>query len=228
MSGPGSTDPAGGLSIGLPADTSDSEQLFGRTLNNSSSATWAGKGSFSQNDGSIFVNQAGATFAIQNDIEWSGDGTSMFNNAGTFTKAGISATTTFKPALNNGGTVQVQQGTLNLTADGIVGGTYSIGSSGVLMVDSDAITTTTPAFPDVFTSGNWAAAFSGTATDTSGTGIASVGLSLFDGTHYFNGTAFVSTTPVFNPASLNGSAWTYAIPVAEFTRLVVYRSEPGD
>ena len=222
MSGPGTTITAGGLLIGLPADTSDSETLSARTVNSSSSTTWAGKGSFTQNDGSIFVNLAGATFTIQNDIGWSSDGTTVFNNAGTFAKAAISATTVFKPALNNSGTVQVQQGTLNLTAVGIVGGTYSIGSSGVLMVDSDAITPTTPAFPDVFTSGNWAATFAGTSTDTSGTGIASVGVSLFDGTHYFNGTAFVSTTPVFNPATLNGSAWTYAIPVAEFASDLSY------
>jgi hypothetical protein len=222
MSGPGTTVPSGGLMIGQAADTDDNETLSGRTLNNTATTTWAGGGNFAQNDGSVFDNQAGATFDIENDIGWNSDGTAVFDNAGTFIKSAISATTSFSTALNNDNSVQVQQGTLSLQAGGILGGTYSITPTGTLAVGADAITTTNPAFPSVFTSGNWAGTFSGTATDGSGSGLASVGVSLFDGTNYFDGTGFTSTTPVFNPATLTGSDWTYTIPIGDFTSDVTY------
>ena len=222
MSGAGTTSPNGGLSIGQAADTADNETLSGRILNNVASTAWAGGGSFSQNDGSVFDNQAGATFTIENDDDWNGDGSAVFDNAGTLTKSAITVATTFQVPLNNENSVQVQHGTLSLQAGGIVGGTYSIAPAGTLTIGSSAMTTTTAAFPNDFTSGNWTATISGTATDGSGTGIASVGVSLFDGTDYFDGTAFTSTTPVFNPATLNGSGWTYAIPASTFTSDVIY------
>ncbi len=52
------------------------------------------------------------------------------------------------------------------------------------------------ALPSDFTAGplNWAGTFTGSAQDNSGSGLASVGVSLFDGQDYYNGTAFASPT----------------------------------
>ncbi len=217
MSGSGMTLPAGGLLLGLAADSGDSEILAGRTLINSGNATWAGGGNFNQAAGSVFLNAATGSLTIANDINWNSDNSNLFLNAGSFTKTGVSAKTTFQAPLNNTGAVQVQKGTLSLTTNGVEGGTYTIVAPGKLVFDNDTITTGSTTFPQAFTSGNWAASFSGTTTDGSGTGIASVGVSLFDGTHYFDGTGFTSTTPVFNAAVLNGANWTYTIPVSIFT-----------
>ena len=49
------------------------------------------------------------------------------------------------------------------------------------------------------TSGNWTGSITVTAQDnTGGVGVGSVGVSIFDGSNYWNGTSFASSTPVFN------------------------------
>jgi hypothetical protein len=219
MDGPGNTVFEGSLQIGYPSDTNDQETLDGRTLTDSGTATWSGGGSFLQLDGATFVNQAGATFTIENGDTWSSnDGTGIIANAGTLEENASGDTTTIDAALDNTGSVLVEQGTLSLQGGGVVGGTYLVQAGATLTFGSDNVTTTSVAVPSDFTSGpiNWNAAFSGTAQDHSGSGLASVGVSLFDGSKYYNGTGFTSPTPVYNAAKLSGSSWIYAIGTSKF------------
>jgi hypothetical protein len=121
-------------------------------------------------------------------------------------------------------------GSLTLTAGSLVlpaltnftGSTITIDAPATLTVGGDSIGATTAAFATLFTTGGWVAAFDGTAQDQSGTGLASVGVSLFDGSLYFNGTAFASATPVYNSATLTGNSFSYSIPVADFSTDVSY------
>ncbi len=219
MDGVGNTIAQGGLQIGLPGDTNDSEMLDGRTLTNAGTATWSGGGDFSQLDGATFVNQAGATFDIQTGLTWSnGDGTGTMANAGTLEESASGDRTVLDAALDNTGSVKVEQGTLSLRGGGIVGGTYLVLAGATLTFGNDNVTTTSIAVPSDFTTGplNWSAAFAGTAQDNSGSGLASVGVSLFNGTDYYNGTAFASPTAVFNAAKLSSSSWIYSIDTSNF------------
>ena len=58
--------------------------------------------------------------------------------------------------------------------------------------------------------------------DTTGFGIASVGLSIFDGSHYWDGFAFESTTPVFNATMLSNNLWSYHLDTSGLTDGTVY------
>ena len=178
----------------------------------------------SQSDGGTFVNEANASFAIENDLTWSSDGTGTFANAGTLLNSAGTGTTTLEAALDNTGSVQVQQGTLSLQGGGVVGGTYLVLAGATLTFGNDNVTTTSVALPGDFTTSplNWAGTFTGSAQDNSGSGLASVGVSLFDGHDYYDGTAFESPTAVFNAAALAGNSWTYTIPTAIFTSDLAY------
>jgi hypothetical protein len=225
MDGAGNTITEGGLQIGLPSDMNDDETQGGRTLTNAGAATWAGGGGFSQMDGATFVNQPKASFNIENGLTWaSNDGTGVIANAGTLEEAASGATTTLQAALDNTGSVRVEQGTLSLQSGGVVGGSYLVLAGATLTFGNDNVTTTSIAVPGDFTNGplSWSATYSGTATDNSGSGLASVGASLFDGTNYYNGSAFQSPTPVFNAATLSGSSWTYTIEASNFQGDVPY------
>src|SRR5262249_43553232 len=128
-------------------------------------------------------------------------------------------------AANNSGSVQVPAGTLKLQGGGSVGGTYTIAAGATLSgvySSAVAITPTSLTFPGDFVFSQLGATFSGTASDGSGTGLASVGVSLFDGSNYFDGTAFESSTPVFNAATLDGTSWSYTIPAIDFSPGVTY------
>jgi hypothetical protein len=221
MSGSGATVAAGGLQLGQATDGSDNESLAGRTFRNASSATWAGGGSFSQTDGSTFSNLAGASFTITNGLPWSGDASTSFANAGTLTEAAPpTRTTTFTTPLDNTGSVLVRTGTLSLQGGCAPGGTYTVAPAGTLTVGQDATTPASVKLPSALTCGQ--CTFSGSATDASGTGLASVGVSLFDGSHYWDGRVFESATPVFNPARLTGSTFSYTLASANFRSDVAY------
>ena len=219
MDGVGNTITDGDLQIGLPSDTDNQLTLDGRTLTNAGTATWAGSGSFSQVDGATFVNQAGATFNIDNGLtSYSNDGTGTIANAGTIVESASGDATTLDAAFDNTGSVQVEQGTLSVEGGSVVGGSYLVLAGATLTFGNDNVTTTSIAVPSAFTAGplNWSAAFAGTAQDNSGSGLASVGASLFNGQDYYNGTAFSSPTHVYNPAVLSGSSWTYSIETGNF------------
>ncbi len=99
---------------------------------------------------------------------------------------------------------------------GIIGGTYTIAPTGTLILGADNVTPTSLSVPRVFAADGWVGTFSGTANDVSGTGLASVGVSFSNGSKYFDGTAFESTTPVYLPANLSGTNWTLTIPMIDF------------
>ncbi len=224
MDGAGTTIAQGTLQIGLAADTDDQEVLSGRTLTNTGAGTWAGGGSFSEANGGTFNNEANASFTIDNALTWSSDGTATLANAGSLVESPGSGTTTLQAALDNNGSVSVQQGTLSLQGGGIVGGSYLVLAGATLTFGNDNVTTTSVAVPAAFTTGpfNWGATFTGTAHDNSGSGLATVGVSLFDGQHYYNGTAFASPTAVFNAAALSGNSWTYTIVTGNFQSDLAY------
>jgi len=215
MSGTGTTVAEGGLQVGT-SGTSQTEFLLVRTMINSSSAVVESKDTFIQSDNSTFINTNVATLSIQDNVNWSDDHTSVIANDGTITVA-VASQTKALPDLDNTGSVQVAQGNLLLGGGGIARGTYSIAAGGTMTEGTDAISPISVAFPLTFTANGWNATFSGTASDASGSGLASVGLSFFDGKHYFDGTAFESSSPVYVPAILNGSNWTLETPVSIFS-----------
>ncbi len=220
MSGPGTTVAEGSLQIGS-GDANDAEYLSVRTLINSSTATVEENNNFIESYNGTFENLSAATLTILSNVDWeaSTDGTGDIVNQGTIIVPAGTKAETAPPDLINTGSVQVQQGTLTLGDGGSVGGTYTIDAGANLTDDADAITPSSVTFPRDFITGGWAAIFSGTA---SGAGLASVGVSLFDGTNYFDGTAFESSTPVFLPATLNGTNWTFIIQVSDFSTDVSY------
>ena len=139
-------------------------------------------------------------------------------------KAAGTGTTVLRSALDNTGLVQVQEGTLSVQGGGVVGGSYLVDAGASLTFGTDNVTTTSVALPADFTAGplSWTGTFTGSAQDNSGSGLASVGVSLFDGNDYYNGTAFGSATPTYNGAALAGDAWTYAINTSIFTADLPY------
>jgi hypothetical protein len=231
MSGPGTTVAAGGLQLGKAGDSGDVESLIVRTLVNAGGGTMESKDTFNQFYSSTFQNPAGATLDLQAAVKWQSesDGTAVIDNRGSLTvSAGLDSATVSSypqvdPFLYNTGNIEVRTGTLDLLRSGDnVGGTYRILAGATLEDGSDSITTSSVAFPAAFTAGDYGATFSGTAADASGTGLASVGVSLYDGSHYWDGTAFGSMTPVFNPAVLTGTGWSYTIPIAAFSSDATY------
>jgi hypothetical protein len=87
-------------------------------VNNSGAALWSA-GNFSTGSAGTFTNQATGTFTTNFDGSFAynpGGGTSVFNNAGTFTKSGGTGTTTFSSTFNNTGTVAAASGTLAFTS----------------------------------------------------------------------------------------------------------------
>jgi hypothetical protein len=224
MDGAGTTIAQGSLMLGLAGDANDVETLSSRTLTNSGTATWAGGGSISQTNGGTFVNQASASFEVANDAKWHSDRTGTLVNAGTLTKSAGTGTTILYVPFKNTGSVKVQKGTLSLQNDAVVGGSYLVLAGATLAFGNDNVTTASVTLPSGFTVGtlDWAGTFAGTAQDNSGSGLASVGVSLTDGTHYYNGTSFTSSTPVLNTAALTGNSWTYTILAGNFKSDTAY------
>ena len=147
-----------------------------------------------------------------------------FNNAGTLEKSAGSGNSVISLPVNNTGSVRVQQGALSLQGGGVVGGTYLVLAGATLTFGTDNVTTASVALPSDFTASplTWAGTFAGSAQDNSGSGLASAGVSLFNGQDYYDGTAFESPTVVFNPAALSANSWTYTILAANFTNDLAY------
>jgi hypothetical protein len=129
MSGPGVTVAQGGLILDTSAIPGGPIILDGRTLDNVRSAVWVG----TQQDitvihGGVIDNLAGATFQIQADatVDSNGGGPGTFLNEGTLVKAVTPGTTVFGITFDNRGTVDVQSGTLRLTAGGDATGSYKV------------------------------------------------------------------------------------------------------
>jgi hypothetical protein len=146
MSGSGLTVANGGLALSGPAN----KVLSQRTITNTATATWTDTGNFVLGGGATFINQAGATFDIQNNaVLGYGAGTApRFNNAGTFRKSAGTGTTTLGGSVvfTNTGTVEVRTGTLflqgvftNFADRTLTNGTYVV--SGILKFASAELAT---------------------------------------------------------------------------------------
>ncbi len=147
MAGTGATTANGGiLWNGFGATLS-------RTLNHSGSATLSGpNSSLTIATGGVFNNQAGAVFDITNNQSVFGAG--IFNNlaAAAFRRTVSPDAVAVQPRFNNGGTVSVRTGTLNLTGggshtglfDGSLDGALGFGGGTHTLAAGSAVTT-----PDV-------------------------------------------------------------------------------
>lgn len=116
MSGTGSTTLASGslFTISGAAD----KALAGQTLNLGGTTTWSDKGSLIFANKAAINNQSGAQFLIMNDQSIQGSG--RFSNAGTLVKTVGTGTTSFDTGIafaNDGGTVDVESGTLRFAGD---------------------------------------------------------------------------------------------------------------
>jgi hypothetical protein len=99
--------------------------LYGRTLINDASATWAG-GNVGVSNGASFINAATGTFNDTVDGGFGGGGCPTFTNQGLFLKSGGTGTTFLEMDLFNSGTVQVQQGVLDVSCGYVQGSGGSI------------------------------------------------------------------------------------------------------
>jgi hypothetical protein len=114
--------------------------LFGGILNLLGKTVWQDSGNIWVDLGGTINNEAGASFTITNDQTISNGGT--FNNLGTLTKSGLIGTTTIGGTFNNGGSVIVKVGTLNLSGGvgqvdpsgtTLTGGSWSVIGSGATL-----------------------------------------------------------------------------------------------
>ena len=137
--------------------------LDGRTITNQGTASVTGTGTVYFRNGAVFDNQAGATFDVQTDLSLSHflGATTSFNNAGTVRKSGGTGTATFALVFNNqGGTIDVQSGILNLSRGGThTGSTFTVASGASLQFS---------AYTHTF-SGSYSGSGSGSLQLTSGT-----------------------------------------------------------
>jgi len=133
LRGAGMTTIATGAALGIDGSSAKNLQ---RTINNAGAATWNSTGDVLCGAGVAFNNQAGGTFAIQNDQTWSfnASGTPpQFNNlaGSTLTKGAGSGTTTFSNVpLNNNGTVHAGSGVVALAGGGAGAGPFTVASAG--------------------------------------------------------------------------------------------------
>jgi hypothetical protein len=124
------------LSFGGPA-------LDARALYNAGLAVWTGTNSVSLANGAVLDNLLGATFLVEANATLGG-GLATFINDGDLEKVLSSGTTTFNLTFNNtdGGTVEVQTGTLNLAGPGNSTGAMSVSGGAVLLFSGTSPGTT--------------------------------------------------------------------------------------
>ena len=111
---------------------------LGGTLENAGTVTYSGtRLQFGLGGGvpGVIDNLATGVFNVPGEGDFGRSATAphSFNNAGTFTKSGAGTTTEFYyVAFNNGGTADVQQGTLKLRSGGNSSGSFAVASGAVL------------------------------------------------------------------------------------------------
>jgi len=144
INGGGTVTTQGTLTLGS-ASASDNEFLNGATLDNAGSATLAvlngntNYGLYLENS-ALFDNLPGASFTFQTDAEIYSNGSASitFENEGTLTKAGGTATSPVLATFNqtSTGNLQVQSGTLQLYGGGTISGSLSASSGDTLNFNS--------------------------------------------------------------------------------------------
>jgi hypothetical protein len=148
MEGLGTTSVAAGATVTLSNNTLGGDGftfLSGRTLTNAGSATWVSPISgfntaLELSAGATWINEANALFDIKNSLPInSGEGGGTFVNLGTFRKsAGTSITTvTSGVTFQNGGTVQVQTGSLQLRGPSQNDGAINLAAGSTLDIRND-------------------------------------------------------------------------------------------
>lgn len=104
-----------------------------RTLNNTANARWTGQGNIAIDVGAVFNNLSGGILQIENNRNFVGDRTSVFNNAGTLRKVIGSQATRFNGVtFNNSGTVEIQTGLLGFTWGGTSSASFRVDSGAIL------------------------------------------------------------------------------------------------
>jgi hypothetical protein len=119
---------------GLSITGGGAKSLSRRTLTNSAAATWTA-GQVNSGSAADFVNAATGTFNNTFDGNWLynlGGGLSTFTNLGTFTKSAGAGATVFTSAFHSSGTVNVNSGTLQLSAGSTHSGGVNVAASAVL------------------------------------------------------------------------------------------------
>jgi fibronectin-binding autotransporter adhesin len=145
MAGNGTTTAAGGVLFnGNGSFGSATETLDGRKLNNVGSATWNGNNNIVLNDGAVINNEAAGSFVVQNNmaVENSAGAVGVITNLGTFTKSTGGGTTTVNARFNNSGTVNLTNGSLDLTGASVSSGKFTLAASDTLTFGG--LTTLTP------------------------------------------------------------------------------------
>ncbi len=150
IGGPGTVDANGGITMsGSFAKTLGSGGNAGRTLINDGVANFSGgplliSSSGGANPGSLFQNN-GTFNALDNaDISHNNFGgvAGTFANAGTFNKSGVGTTTDVGTLFNNTGTVNIDEGTLQLSGGGTsTGGTFAVDAAATLRFSSGTYST---------------------------------------------------------------------------------------
>ncbi len=107
-----------------------------RTLVNAGQVVWTG-GQINSGLGAVLENQAGGTFDVQVNLGWlynqGGSLPRLSNLAGAAVKRTTgTGTATLDVIVDNGGSLDVQSGTLLLSNGGTSGGTFTTGSGGAL------------------------------------------------------------------------------------------------
>src|SRR5207302_514441 len=93
--------------------------------------------------GATINNQAGGLFDLQADQTWTynqGGAPPVLNNAGTVQKSAGTGTTAFESIVNNGGTLAVQSGTVNMVNGGDSHGNFSVVAAATLNFGGGAMT----------------------------------------------------------------------------------------
>jgi hypothetical protein len=130
MSGAGTTTLNDGTTI-----SATSAKIDGRTINNFGTTNMAASSSLAFSNAAIWNNQPGGLFVMPDSAaitSFFAGSTAGINNFGALQKIGPPSTANVGVALNNSGLVQIQAGTLNLTAGGTNSGTFDIASGATL------------------------------------------------------------------------------------------------
>jgi len=120
MTGGGKTTLGPGVTATIDAATSDGRDFTGREIVNQGTFNWNAANLRSGNGGK-FTNAAGATFNDRNGagyaVQNTSTGTFVFTNDGTYTRA-AAGTTAIDATFDNNGSVDLQQGALELRGGG--------------------------------------------------------------------------------------------------------------
>ncbi|MCP4569194.1 MAG: hypothetical protein GY841_16590, partial [FCB group bacterium] len=113
--------------------------LTGRTLENAGTVNWM-NGNFTVADGALINNQVGAVFDMQTNGNFSVSGTvPPFNNEGTLIYSSALYQLYIALPINNVGTFEIQNATVEMNGDLTTTGTVNIGDGATLRLNSSSV-----------------------------------------------------------------------------------------